>query len=517
MKRHLSRRILLAVGLALLALLAFARTASPGEARFLSDDPTLLSHTVSAGEYHNCGVRTDGTLACWGKNEYGQAAAPTGTFTQVTAGRWHTCGVMTDGTLACWGHNGWGQAVPPAGTFSQVSAGYWHNCALMTDGTVACWGQDGNGEATPPAGTFTQVSAGWYHTCGVRTDGTLACWGKNEYGQATPPAGTFSQVSAGSEHNCGVSTDGSPACWGMDNYGQATPPAGTFSQVSAGTYHTCGVKTDGTLACWGRNDYGQATPPSGTIVIMKATDPAGGSGFGFTDNIAAPNAFSLDHGGTETFSNVDAFDAGSYTVIEDDPQVTPGGFALSDLTCTDPDGGSSVDLGARKATIDLDAGETVTCTFTNTAECVFPSDADCDACYDIREPDLSPPADPADPWDWYDVPVPTLFSGGHISGDPSGTDDRDHAITIIDDLLAVLEYAGTSDEGLPNAGPDGIPGTADDRDYDQDINGDGVDDGRAYDRSVGATRSAAPDGAVTIIDDVLLVLAQCGYSCGPAP
>jgi hypothetical protein len=159
-----------------------------------------------------------------------------------------------------------------------------------------------------------------------------------------------------------VRTDGTLACWGYNGNGQATPPAGTFSQVDAGGWHTCGVRTDGTLACWGRNDYGMATPPTGTIVIVKVTDPAGGTGFGFTDNIAAPNSFSLYDGGRKTFSGVFT---DSYTVIEEDPGVTPGGFALSGLTCTDPDGGSSVDLGARKATIDLDVGETVTCTFTN--------------------------------------------------------------------------------------------------------------------------------------------------------
>jgi len=48
------------------------------------------------------------------------------------------------------------------------------------------------------------------------------------------------------------------------------------------------------------------------------------------------------------------------------------------------------------------------------------------------------------------------------------------------------------------------------------VNGDGVDDGIAYDRTV-ATRSAAPDGAVTILVDVLSVLAQSGQSCGASP
>jgi hypothetical protein len=199
----------------------------------------------------------------------------------------------------------------------------------------------------------------------VRTDGTLVCWGDDTYREATPPAGTFSQVSAGGLHTCGVRTDGTLPCWGYNGDGESTPPAGTFSQVSAaGGSHTCGVRTDGALACWGNNGEGRATPPTATIVIVKATKPAGGTGFGFSDNIAAPNSFSLDDGDTKTFSSVFT---DSYTVIEDDPRVTSGGFALTGLSCTDPDGDSSVDLAARKATIDLDAGETVTCTFTNTS------------------------------------------------------------------------------------------------------------------------------------------------------
>jgi alpha-tubulin suppressor-like RCC1 family protein len=326
--------------------------------------------SVSAGGAHTCGVKVDGTPACWGNNYYGQATPPAGTFTQVSAGENHTCLVRTDGTLVCSGDNSYEQATPPAGTFTQVSAGGFHTCGLEADGTLACWGDNYYGQATPPAGTFTQVSAGYWHACGVKTDGTLACWGHNSYGEATPPAGTFTSVSAGGLHTCGVSTAGTLACWGLSDAGQATPPAGTFTQLGAGGFHTCGVKVDGTLVCWGDNSEGQATPPTGTIAIVKATVPTGGSGFAFTDNMATPNNFSLDDGGTETFSNVFT---DTYTVIEDDPEVTPGGFTLAALTCTDPDGGSSADVGARKATIDLDAGETVACTFTNSAPTPTPT------------------------------------------------------------------------------------------------------------------------------------------------
>ena len=45
-----------------------------------------------------------------------------------------------------------------------------------------------------------------------------------------------------------------------------------------------------------------------------------------------------------------------------------GGLAFTSLVCVDEDYGSSVDLNLRQATIDLDPGETVTCTYTNTKQ-----------------------------------------------------------------------------------------------------------------------------------------------------
>lgn len=101
----------------------------------------------------------------------------------------------------------------------------------------------------------------------------------------------------------------------------------------------------------------------GVIEIVTATAPAGGTGFGFTDDIEAPNAFTLDDGATQTFARVPV---GTYTVTEDDPTPT---FDLTALTCIDSDAtgtASSGDTGTRTATIVLDPNETVTCTYTNT-------------------------------------------------------------------------------------------------------------------------------------------------------
>jgi hypothetical protein len=52
---------------------------------------------------------------CWGSETDGATNAPAGAFVAVSAGFRHTCGIKSDGSVACWGYNSAGEVTPPAG------------------------------------------------------------------------------------------------------------------------------------------------------------------------------------------------------------------------------------------------------------------------------------------------------------------------------------------------------------------------------------------------------------------
>ena len=95
------------------------------------------------------------------------------------------------------------------------------------------------------------------------------------------------------------------------------------------------------------------------IIIKKVTARPGASTLFPFDPSWSEENFSLLDGGQQDSGPLAP---GQYTVQE----LVPGYWKLTDLACVDPDSGSTVDLASATATVDLDAGETVTCTFTNT-------------------------------------------------------------------------------------------------------------------------------------------------------
>jgi alpha-tubulin suppressor-like RCC1 family protein len=232
---------------------------------------TFKSIASSAGD-KTCALSLGGRLSCWLRP--GNTPPPAGQFTSVSAGLGNGCALRTDGTIACWGNDGWGQSSPPPGVFTAVETDGGHTCAIDTLGTLQCFGNNGSGQATPPPGTFTSIARG-YPVCAVRSDGTLACWG----GSPEPPSGSFVSVASGYTRACAIRSDRTLACWGSEYYDYTNPPTGTFETIAAAYEHACGVRTGGALACWGLNSRYQSTAPSGTFRAVSVASDGDNDGF----------------------------------------------------------------------------------------------------------------------------------------------------------------------------------------------------------------------------------------------
>jgi hypothetical protein len=93
-------------------------------------------------------------LVCWPSTS-SVALSPGGTFRQVSVGGNHACGLKSNGTIACWGDNSSGQLNAPSGAFNQISTEGFHTCGLKSDGTLICWGDNTLGQLTNiPTGAF---------------------------------------------------------------------------------------------------------------------------------------------------------------------------------------------------------------------------------------------------------------------------------------------------------------------------------------------------------------------------
>jgi alpha-tubulin suppressor-like RCC1 family protein len=247
---------------------------------------------VSAGSFHSLALCADGTLVAWGRNDLGQlgnnstiqsnvpinitnSGALSGkTVVAVSAGYYHNLALCSDGTVAAWGQNTYGQLGDGSKTNSSVPVA-----------VSAAGGLSGK--------TVSGIAAGYYHNLAQCTEGSLVAWGRNSYGQlgnnsttdsSTPVditrSGvlnglTVAQFAAGSDHSLVLCTDGSLAAWGRNNYGQLGEGSGANSalpvevdstdvlagkivtNISAGGWHNLALCSDGTLAAFGRNTSGQ--------------------------------------------------------------------------------------------------------------------------------------------------------------------------------------------------------------------------------------------------------------------
>ncbi|HEY9016258.1 MAG TPA: hypothetical protein VIM84_14490 [Gemmatimonadales bacterium] len=310
--------------------------------------PALPLAQISAGYYSTCGLSPAGAAFCWGAGREGElgapppescggdpgefpcATAPLGlgeTLSEIAVGGQHACGLRSPGSVVCWGDDTYGQlGVPPPmpncspisdgcapapqivplpGNILRLSVGGSHTCVLNDVGVAICWGYNqagrlGTGDETTrfqptPVKTdlrFIAIAAGGTHTCAVADDGKAYCWGYNHLGQlgdgsvgarALPnPVATdlrFRDVVTGIAHSCALTEEGAAYCWGAAIDGELgtssaldtcegypcspvpVPVAGghTFTALSAGSF-TCGVGPSGSF-CWGPSPGDTATAP----------------------------------------------------------------------------------------------------------------------------------------------------------------------------------------------------------------------------------------------------------------
>ena len=220
----------------------------------------------------NIGIKNDGTLWAWGRNNSGQLGDNTTVSkflpTQIGVATWadistkgdHCLGIKTDGTLWAWGYNGNGQLgdntlvdklVPTqigiATNWVSVGAGGTFSLAITADGKLWGWGSNGSGqlgdnsfiEKQVPTqigvATWAKISSGARHTLGIKPDGSLWAWGDG--GDGKLGLGNGNLVNVGTPVQIGTATN--------------------WAGIAAANQHSLGITGDGKLWAWGLNDNGQ--------------------------------------------------------------------------------------------------------------------------------------------------------------------------------------------------------------------------------------------------------------------
>jgi hypothetical protein len=183
--------------------------------------------SISAGYVQSCGLTTPGEAYCWGPNIYGENGdgtrhehrlVPTPVlgnhqFREIVAGggpcHGETCGITTQGTVLCWGKNYQRNLDPSVGSFwlepaslvgdpgfGGIEVGPNMICGLTPENSLYCLGDPGypieglsatvgvqQPEPLTPGLSIATAAPGQSHLCFLTTGGDAYCLGNNNYGQ----------------------------------------------------------------------------------------------------------------------------------------------------------------------------------------------------------------------------------------------------------------------------------------------------------------------------------------------
>ena len=247
--------------------------------------------SVSERSDHICVLFKDGSVKCWGRNDYGQINAgdlkmldlvdiPLGgaSAIAIATSRLHTCVVLFGGAIKCWGNNGYRQTGSADTSFTGmvdvnlgganatlVVTGNQHSCALLSDKSVKCWGDNQYGQTGSKDRNFAvvvdvplggakviDIKSGNFHTCALLEDKSLKCWGRN----------SNLQKGGGAAKNFKGMVDVSLG--GVD-----------VTDFGLGESHTCVFLKSGGVKCWGQNLFGQTSGRNKYIKDMADVDLGG--------------------------------------------------------------------------------------------------------------------------------------------------------------------------------------------------------------------------------------------------
>ncbi len=294
---------------------------------YVPGNQALHWKTVSTNSYHTCAIDENDSLWCWGMGRYGALGRGSRYDSNVPvkvdeleASRWnavasggdYTCGVDGEGSLLCWGRNNYGQLGLGIESISKtdypvlvknrfqrpwkrVAIGGVNSYGLDVDGNWYGWGGNMFGslgrygdlleyQYDYPITVYTDrkvsdLFPGIYYSCVKDMENSVWCIGYNGWKidyyptKVTNNSGSdWEKLSLGYYHTCGLDVDHEIWCWGNNRFGQlgdrsfdsgvyprlVTNDSGiSWSDVISGVYHSCGIDVNGQLWCWGYNYYYQ--------------------------------------------------------------------------------------------------------------------------------------------------------------------------------------------------------------------------------------------------------------------
>lgn len=298
---------------------------------------------LSTGGYNTCALLDDASVECWGYNFMGALGDNVSTETnllspvkplnlnnviEISAGSTHQCALKANGNVWCWGVNTFGELgdgtsystkkpniVPGIENAVDIDVNYSTSCAVLTDGSVKCWGLNSgkifgdNSEKNlsprviPNLTNVGKIKLGRSFNCALLKNDDLQCWGDNSIGQIgvgyiSPERTPFvdaiiatdvKDFSIGGTNACYLDFDNNYYCWGSNNYGQVGDDSGrpvlapklilegvkTISENIS--YHQCVSMVDLAVKCWGWNPLDQlgigSTTNQNTPVNATEVDP----------------------------------------------------------------------------------------------------------------------------------------------------------------------------------------------------------------------------------------------------